>query len=63
VREKAGHKVLVILNLSDKAQPIAVQDKSLLGSPFNVFGGSPEKLTSKPWQVEPWGYAVYEYGK
>jgi hypothetical protein len=22
-----------------------------------------EPLTSKPWQLEPWGYAVYEYGK
>ncbi|RYY20794.1 MAG: DUF3459 domain-containing protein [Cytophagaceae bacterium] len=63
VREKASHKVLVVLNLSNTAQPITVPDKTLLGSPFNVFGGRPEKLTGKPWRLEPWGYAVYEYGK
>ena len=63
VREKAGHKVLVILNLSNAAQSIAVADNTLLGNPYNVFMGTAEKLSAKPWQLEPWGYAVYEYGK
>jgi alpha-amylase len=63
VREKAGRKVLVVLNLSNTAQPVAIADKTLLGSPYNVFMGTPEKLTAKPWQLEPWGYAVYEYSK
>jgi alpha-amylase len=63
VREKAGKKVLVILNLSAKPQTIAVQEKALQGRPYNLFRHTPEPLTSKPWQMEPWGYAVYEYGQ
>jgi alpha-amylase len=61
VREKAGHKVLVILNLSKTEQAIAVTDKELLGSPYNVFTGATETLTEKEWKMEPWGYVVYEY--
>jgi alpha-amylase len=63
VREKAGKKVLVILNLSNKEQTISVKDKSLQGKPYNLFMYTTEPLTSKPWQVEPWGYVVYEYGR
>jgi alpha-amylase len=63
IREKAGHKVLVVLNLSSKPQAITLADKTLLGSPRNVFKGTTEKLTATPWQLAPWGYAVYEYGK
>jgi glycosidase len=63
VREKAGKKVLVILNFSDKPQTITVKEKALLGRPYNLFMYTTEPLTSKPWQVEPWGYVVYEYGK
>jgi glycosidase len=63
VREKAGKKVLVVLNLSAKAQAVAVKEKALQGKPYNVFMGTAEPLTSKAWQLEPWGYAVYEYGK
>jgi alpha-amylase len=63
VREKAGRKVLVVLNLSNTAQPVAIADKTLLGSSYNVFMGTAEKLNAKPWQLEPWGYAVYEYNK
>jgi len=61
VREKSGKKILVILNLSSKEQSVAVTDKSLTGKPFNVFSGSKEQLSGKPWMIEPWGYAVYEY--
>jgi alpha-amylase len=63
VREKAGKKVLVVLNLSDKPQSITVKEKALQGKPYNLFMYTTEALTSKPWQLEPWGYAVYEYGK
>ncbi len=63
VREKAGKKVLVILNLSAKPQTITVQEKALQGKPYNLFMYTTEPLTSKPWQVEPWGYVVYEYGR
>jgi len=63
VREKAGHKVLVILNLSDKEQTITVKEPGLQGKPYNLFMYTTEPLTDKPWQVEPWGYVVYEYGR
>lgn len=61
VREKAKKKVLVILNLSATAQPIAVKEKTLFGNTFNVFMGAKEIISSKSWNIEPWGYAVYEY--
>lgn len=63
VHEKSGHKVLVVLNLSNRPQAITVTDKTLLGSPYNVFKGAAEKLSATPWPLAPWGYAVYEYGK
>lgn len=62
VREKAGKKIFVILNLSDKEQTITVKDKTLYGNPLNVFAGTKERLSNKEWKIEPWGYAVYEYG-
>lgn len=61
VREKAGKKVLVILNLSATEQTIKITDRSLFGTPYNLFMGTKEKLIDKPWNIEPWGYAVYEY--
>lgn len=61
VREKAGKKVLVILNLSATAQTVRVKDKTLLGNPYNVFMGTNERLTNNQWEIEPWGYVVYEY--
>jgi alpha-amylase len=62
VREKAGKKVLVILNFSASEQAISITDKTLLGHPYNVFMGHKESLTDKSWNIEPWGYTVYEYG-
>ena len=61
VREKGYHRILVILNLSDKEQTITLKDKSLLGNPYNVFSGMHEPLTAKSWKIESWGYAVYDY--
>jgi len=61
VRQKGGNKIFVILNLSDKEQIITVNDKSLLGNPYNVFMENKEPLSSKSWKIEPWGYAVYRY--
>jgi glycosidase len=61
VREKGKSKVLVILNLSANAQKIEVKDTSLLGKPFNVFMGNIEELKYTSWQIEPWGYVVYDY--
>lgn len=61
VRQKNGKKVFVILNLSPKEQTITVNDKSLLGNPYNIFMRQHELLSNKPWKIEAWGYAVYEY--
>jgi alpha-amylase len=61
VREKNGKKVLVILNLSATEQKVTVKDSKLFGNPYNVFMGSKERLSSKQWMIEPWGYVVYEY--
>ena len=61
VREKAGKKVLVILNFSNSEQSIAIKDKSLWGSTYNVFMHRKELLSKRSWKMEPWGYAVYEY--
>lgn len=61
VREKSGKKVFVILNLSAKEQTVVVADKTLQGKPMNVFAGTTEQLSEKPWQIEPWGYVVYTY--
>jgi glycosidase len=61
VREKAGKKVFVMLNLSGTEQTISVKDKTLLGNPYNVFMGTKEPLSSKDCKIEPWGYLVYEF--
>jgi alpha-amylase len=61
VREKESKKVLVILNLSGKSHPVSITDENLLGNAMNVFTGAKETLTNKQWQLEPWGYVVYEY--
>ncbi len=63
VREKAGKRVLVVLNLSNKEQSINIQDKSLKGFALNVFMGMPIMVGTRSWNIEPWGYVVYEYGK
>jgi glycosidase len=60
-RQKAGKKVLVILNLSASRQNISLTDGSLTGNAYNVFGHARVQLTSKPQTMEPWAYAIYEY--
>jgi glycosidase len=60
-REGGGKKILVILNLSKKEQPIRITDAGLLGNPSNLFMGTNEQLTNKEWRIEPWGYVVYAY--
>lgn len=63
VREKAGKKVFVILNLSNREQTITVKEEVLHGKPYNLFMGTNEPLTANPWKIEPWGYVVYDYTK
>lgn len=62
VKEKGGHKIAVILNLSAKEQTIKIDDHSLIGEPINVFMGVKEKLTAgHSFNIEPWGYIIYNY--
>jgi alpha-amylase len=61
VREKGNDKVLVILNLSNSEQSITIKDKTLLRNAHNVFKGTDAPLSSKTWNIKPWGYEVYEY--
>jgi glycosidase len=61
LREKGNKKVLVILNLSSKAQNVTVKDAALAGEPLNVFMGIKESVQGKTWSIEPWGYAVYAF--
>ena len=61
VREKAGEKILVILNLGKTEQTLQIKDKSLWGTPYNVFMGAKEPVSGKEWKMEGWGYAVYRY--
>ncbi len=62
VREKAGKRVLVILNLSPKPQKINVANAGFSDKePYNVFMGVNETLENELWMMEPWGYAIYSY--
>jgi glycosidase len=61
VRQKGKNKVLVILNFSAKEQIVSLKDKSLYGSTYNLFMHGHEKLGASKWNIEPWGYAVFEY--
>ncbi|HET7898598.1 MAG TPA: alpha-amylase family glycosyl hydrolase [Flavisolibacter sp.] len=57
-REKAGNKVLVILNLSKTPQNFTWQDQPSQAEWNNVFKGDKEPV-NKGFGIEPWGYAVY----
>jgi len=62
VREKAEHKIAVILNLSKEPQRFTIDDKSILGNPLNIFSGKKEKVNSNHvFSIKPWGYMLYEY--
>ncbi len=61
VREKGKKKVFVVLNLSNNRQSITIKENTLYGNVYNVFKGTKEPLSSKVWNMQPWGYAVYEY--
>jgi alpha-amylase len=62
VREKGGDKIFVILNLSNKEQTITIKDQQLTGEPINIFMGNKEPLNmNHTFNIEPWGYIVYDY--
>ncbi|MEO8416730.1 MAG: alpha-glucosidase C-terminal domain-containing protein, partial [Ginsengibacter sp.] len=62
VREKAGHKIAVILNLSNQPQQFTINDNPVFGNPLNVFSGVRERVNdTHVFSMEPWGYILYEY--
>ncbi|MEP6616019.1 MAG: alpha-amylase family glycosyl hydrolase [Ginsengibacter sp.] len=62
VRKKAGHKVAVILNLSNEPQKFRIRDKELTGQPMNLFMGVKEKISDiHIYSIEPWGFIVYDF--
>jgi len=64
LREKEGHKVSVILNLSNQPQQFTIKDKAIYGNPTNVFLGMKEKVNATHvFSIEPWGFIVYDYDK
>ena len=60
-RQKAGKKVLVILNLSAKPQTITLTGSGLAGNVYSVFGHAKVQLSAKPRTMAAWGYEVYTY--
>jgi glycosidase len=62
LREKEGKKVLVLLNLSANAQKFSVPDRRIEGRARNVFAGADKSLKAgDEFNLEPWGYLVYDY--
>jgi glycosidase len=62
IRQKEGHKVLVILNLAKTTSTCQISDKTINGQALNLFKGKKEKLSSsQTFSLEPWGYLVYDY--
>ena len=63
-RENNGHKVVVLLNLSKKAQSFTVKNKVVAGSPQNIFTEKKEEINAGHlFSMEPWSYLVYDYDK
>lgn len=58
-REKEGHKVLVLLNLSNTSLIFKWNGQPSAAEWTNVFSGAKEPVM-KITGMEPWGYAVYE---
>jgi len=61
-RQKGGHKIAVILNLSGKPQGFTIDDNSIYGNPLNIFLGVKEQVNATHvFSMEPWGFILYEY--
>jgi len=64
LREKAGKKVLVALNLSGKPAGFTIGEDAAIGNPVNVFTGMKQPISSKQTlRLEPWGYGVFNYDR
>ncbi|RYF57368.1 MAG: alpha-amlyase, partial [Cytophagaceae bacterium] len=62
-REKAGNRVVVIVNMSDKQTIVALQSKNQAGTYQNLFKPMQNVLTGKDrFAMTPWGYTVLVQG-
>lgn len=59
-REKAGDKVIVVLNLSDEYQDVALMSDAYVGDYTNVFVNSTITVTKNmTLNLNPWDYVVW----
>jgi len=59
VREKEGHKVIVVLNLSDDLQEVRLKGDRINGEYTNIFANSTTTVTDNMMmELSPWGYVV-----
>lgn len=59
-RQRASTRILVVVNLSDRAQTVSLKDASLAGNYRDWFSDTPVKLSASPsLQLAPWDYRVY----
>lgn len=59
MRQRGRDRVLVIVNLSDQVQTVALKDPSLPGEYRDWFGDRTVKINAKPsWELAPWAFRV-----
>lgn len=58
LREKSGHRLLVLLNLSAEPRQIRIDRATLWNHPTDVFSGKGVEAKGDKWILEPWGYRV-----
>jgi alpha-amylase len=62
VREKNGHKIVVLLNFSKQQQQFSIADNKIRGYGKNVFGGNTEELNAdRIFIMAPGAFLVYNY--
>ena len=62
VRQQDQHKVVVVLNLSNKAQNITINNAAINGEPTNIFTEKSEKVNAgQAINLPAWGYSVFDY--
>ncbi len=60
VREDANDKVLALLNLSNEAQEVTLEETLYLGDYQDFFSGEPEQLTPESkFSMPAWSYRVF----
>lgn len=63
-RQRAGNRVLVVVNLGDEAQSATLQDTSIAGDYTDGFSNQSIKLGASPsLNLAPWGYHIYVQNK